>query len=89
MEYREDPQGKREESGAEESEYSFMQETIKDERMTGKKTRNLIWKYAGLGLVFGSTASLGFFALKPWLETRFQSNPEKVTIPAEEEEEQE
>lgn len=89
MEYREDPQGKREESGAEESEYSFMQETIKDERMTGKKTRNLIWKYAGLGLVFGLTASLGFFALKPWLETRFQSNPEKVTIPAEEEEEQE
>lgn len=89
MEYREDPQGKREESGAEESEYSFMQETIKDERMTGKKTRNLIWKYAGLGLVFGMTASLSFCALKPWLESRFQSNPEKVTIPVEEEDEQE
>lgn len=72
----------------EEKEYSFMQETIKDESRSVKKTRNLIFKYAGLGLVFGIAASLGFCALKPWAENRFQKEPEEVTIPVEEDEEQ-
>lgn len=90
MKYHEDPQGKPEESGFEEEKsYSFMQETIKNERMSAKKVRNLIVRYAGFGLVFGVAASLGFFALKPWAETRFQKDPEEVTIPVEEEEQDE
>ena len=81
-----DTQKKTEESGfAEEKEYSFVQETIKDEHRSAKKTKNLILKYAGLGLVFGITASLGFCALKPWAESQFQKDPEEVTIPVEEE----
>ena len=85
-----DTQKKVEESEfGEEKEYSFMQETIKDENRSVKKTKNLIFKYAGLGLVFGITASLSFYALKPWAESRFQKDPEEVTIPVEEEEEPE
>lgn len=92
MEYHEDPQGAETgpelEEAEEEKEFSFMQETIKDENWNGKRIRNLILKYAGFGLVFGMAASLGFFALKPWAESRFQNNPDKVTIPAEEEEQE-
>ena len=44
---------------------------------------------AGLGLVFGLVASLSFSAFKPWMDELFQSNPQKVTIPEEEEEEDE
>ncbi len=88
MGYEEEPQGREEKpEGEVKDEYSFMQETIKEETGSRKKTKNLILKYAGLGLVFGLTASLGFSALKPWAEKKFQNNPEKVTIPAEEEEE--
>jgi len=84
-----DTQRKIEESGfGEEREYSFLQETIKDEKRSVKKMKNLIFKYAGLGLVFGIAASLGFCALKPWAEKRFQNDPEEVTIPVEEDEEQ-
>lgn len=88
MGYEEEPRGREEKpEGEVKDEYSFMQETIKDETGSRKKTKNLILKYAGLGLVFGLTASLGFSALKPWAEKQFQNNPKKVTIPAEEEEE--
>ena len=64
-----------------------MQETIKGETPGGKKVKikNQIVKYAGLGLVFGITASLGFCAIKPWAESRFQKDPEEVTISLEEE----
>lgn len=91
MEYHEDPQGagtEPEMKAEEEKKFSFMQETIKDENWNGKRIRNLMFKYAGLGLVFGITASLGFFALKPWAENRFQNDPDKVTIPVEEEEQE-
>ena len=86
MEYHEDRREKEEQPVESEERYSFMQETIKDEH-GGRKTRNLILKYAGLGLVFGFAASLGFCALKPWAEIKFSGNPEQVTIPEEEEEE--
>lgn len=90
MEYKENPQEEEQKPDAQEQEeYSFMQETIKDETGSPKKTKNLVLKYAGLGLVFGLAASLGFFALKPWAETKFQSDPKKVTIPEEEEETEE
>lgn len=72
----------------EQQEYSFMQEIIKDENPSVKKKKNLVLKCMGLGLVFGLTASLGFFALKPWAESQFQKDPEQVTIPVEEEEQE-
>ena len=88
MEYHENPEERREENGEEKKEeFSFMQETIKDEDAGYRKIRNTVMKYAGLGLIFGLAACLGFYALRPWVENRFSSNPEKITIPEEEEEE--
>lgn len=66
--------------------FSFMQETIKNENSGSGKSRNTVLKYAGLGLIFGLAACLGFYALKPWAENHFAGNPQKVTIPEEEEE---
>lgn len=62
-------------------EYEFLQETIKDNT---KQKKRVFLKYAALGLVFGMTASLGFFALKPLIEDRFDYGTEQVTIPQEE-----
>lgn len=87
MEYHEDPKGQEHKPDVEE-QYSFMQETIKDETGMGsrKKTRNLILKYAGLGLVFGVTACLSFSALKPWADRKLGSSAKHVTIPEDKEE---
>lgn len=68
------------------TEYSFMQETIKDETGGKRKLIHDIWRMAGLGLVFGIVASFSFCAVKPWMENRFQKDPQQVTIPEEEEE---
>lgn len=68
------------------TEYSFMQETIKDEAGGKRKIINDIWRTAGLGLVFGIVASFSFCAVKPWMENRFQKDPQQVTIPEEIEE---
>lgn len=70
------------------AEYSFMQEMIKDEAGGKRKIRNDIRRTAGLGLVFGIVASFSFCAVKPWMENRFQKDPQQVTIPEEEEEEE-
>ena len=70
------------------AEYSFMQEMIKDEAGGKRKIRNDIWRTAGLGLVFGIVASFSFCAVKPWMVNRFQKDPQQVTIPEEEEEEE-
>ena len=86
MEYHEEPDVQSESPEAEKKEeYEFLQETIKDSR---KQKRKLFFKYASLGLVFGMTASLGFFALKPFLEDHFAFGTEQVTIPQEEPEEE-
>ena len=88
MEYHENPEESREENEEEKKEeFSFMQETIKDENVGYRKIRNMVLRYAGLGLIFGLAACLGFYALRPWAEDRFSSNPRKITIPEEEEEE--
>ena len=58
-----------------EQEYSFLQETIKDETISKKKVKKDIFRMAGLGLVFGLVASLSFSAFKPWMDELFQSNP--------------
>lgn len=69
-------------------EYAFLQETIKDEKKKGRITKGAVARWAGLGLVFGIAASLGFFAVKPWAERMVLGNPDEVTIPAEETEEE-
>ena len=72
----------------EQEEYSFLQETIKDE--AGGPARRLkkdLLRISCLGLVFGIIACFGFFASKPLMEEIFGEDPRKVTIPEEEEEE--
>ncbi len=67
-----------------EEEYSFMQETIKEETGRKRKAFLLILKYAVTGLAFGAAACLGFYTLKPWAQERFPEDPEEITIPSEE-----
>ena len=69
-------------------EYSFLQEIIKDEQKDLKKIVKKVVKWAILGFVFGMTACTGFFALKPWAETTFQRDTDKVEIPKDEEAEE-
>lgn len=66
-------------------EYSFLQETIKRDRRGERKG---FFRMAGLGLVFGVFACFSFSALKPAMDRIFQDDPQKVTIPAEEEPEE-
>ena len=90
MEYHEEPRDRDNTPDVEpEEEYAFLQETLKDEKGKGRISRGMILKYACLGLVFGLAASLGFFALKPWAESRNLDDPDKVTIPEEPPEETE
>lgn len=89
MEYHEEPKDRGNTPDVEsEEEYEFLQETLKDEKDKGRARRNRILKMAGMGLVFGVTASLGFFAVKPWAERAFLGNPTQVTIPEEETEDE-
>lgn len=64
--------------------YSFLQEKIKDESLSRKKVFYKISWLIGKGLLFGVAASIGFFALKPWAESTFQKNPDKIEIPKDE-----
>lgn len=78
---------RREENGRE--QYSFVQETVKDEQANPKKFWGGILKTAGRGLVFGLAACLAFCALKPWADAAFSKPAEKeVTIPQDEEDEE-
>ncbi|MDD3238555.1 MAG: trypsin-like peptidase domain-containing protein [Lachnospira sp.] len=72
-----------------ESEFSFIQETIKDENPTPKTNRRRLLYMAVLGIVFGLCTGIGFSAIKPWAERTFQSNKTKVTIPEDKEEPEE
>lgn len=74
----EDPQG-----GPVE-DYSFLQETVKDEQQNTKGFMGNLCRLAGRGLVFGIAASLAFYALRPWAMTHLGG--EKVTIPLDQEE---
>lgn len=69
-------------------ERSFLKETWKDEQISGKKILQAICKTAGKGLVFGIAACLAFCALKPWVESRFNQDNNKVSIPKDEVEEE-
>ena len=69
----------------EKEEFSFLQETIKSEQMTGRKLASRIAIAAVWGILFGLMSCVGFFALKPWAESTFNRIKE-VTIPKDEEE---
>lgn len=71
-----------EEESDETREYSFLQETIKRDRRGERKG---FFRMAGLGLVFGVFACFSFSAMKPAMDSIFQDDPQKVTIPQEEE----
>lgn len=65
-------------------EYSFLQETIKNEAGNKNVRRKKILKLIGCAFLFGIVASFAFFASKPWMDDMFEGNPEKVTIPEDE-----
>lgn len=66
-------------------EFSFLQETIKPKTLSRERLFAQIARIAIYGVFFGIFACCGFYALKPWAETTFQKDAEKVTIQAEEE----
>lgn len=69
----------------EQEQYSFVQETVKDEQTSPKKLWNEILRTAGRGLVFGLAACLAFCALRPWADARFSNPNNEVTIPHDDE----
>lgn len=72
----------------EEEEYSFLQEIIKDEAGDQAKWKHDVLRRIQLGLIFGLVACFTFFACKPWVEKRFEENPTEVTIPQDEQQEE-
>lgn len=87
MEEHKDPEGQEveQERQEEKEDYSFLQETIKVEAGDKRVFKKDIFRISILGIVFGLVASFSFCAVKPWFEEKFQSDPQKVTIPKEEE----
>ena len=72
----------------EQEEFSFLQETIKDEQPSGKRTFYRIVKIAGAGAIFGFAACVSFFVLKPWAEAKFAKDPSEIVIPQDSDEEE-
>ena len=68
-----------------EEKFSFLQETIKKEPVSGAGIRKKVLRIAALGLVFGMFACIGFYVLEPWAARTFQEKADKVTIPEDEE----
>lgn len=90
MEYDKKPENQtgksaEESTSQEPQEFSFLQETIKEEPFNSKKLAGKIAGLAVCGLIFGLAASVGFCALKPWAETKFPKSTKVVTIPEDEE----
>lgn len=87
MPYDEDPKQKPEDGLEEQKEeqFSFLQETIKPKPVTRRKILTQLARVGIYGLIFGTFACIGFFALKPWAQSKFQGNPKTVTIPEDEE----
>lgn len=82
-----DPLEEQQRSDAEE-EYSFLQEVIKDEAGSRKKLKSGILHMIGYGFIFGIVACFSFFAFKPWMESKFAGDPDTVTIPKDDAEEE-
>lgn len=87
MPYNDDPKEKPEDGLEEQKEeqFSFLQETIKPKPVTRRKILMQLARVAIYGLIFGTFACLGFFALRPWAQGRFQGDPKTVTIPEDKE----
>lgn len=91
MPYDEDPKQNQDQGLEEQKEepkeeqFSFLQETIKPKPVTRRKILTQLVRVGIYGLIFGTFACLGFFALKPWAQSQFQGNPKTVTIPEDEE----
>ena len=73
---------------SEEEEFSFLQEIIKDEAGDQAKWKHDVLRRIQLGLIFGLVACFTFFACKPWVEKRFEGDPTEVTIPQDEQQEE-
>lgn len=73
---------------SEEEEYSFLQEIIKDEAGDQAKWKHDVLRRIQLGLIFGLVACFTFFACKPWVEKRFEGDSTEVTIPQDEQQEE-
>lgn len=69
----------------EKKNYSFMQESIKEEGWNWNKTMKILLRIAGQGILFGLAACIGFFAMKPWAETTFLKESEEIEIPQDDE----
>lgn len=76
-------------SGGKEEKFPFLQETIKPKPISREKILMQFARISIYGLIFGFFACCSFFALKPWAENTFFKDETKVTIPADEDEEQE
>lgn len=75
--------------GAQE-EYSFLTEKIKRKPLDKKKIAARILTVFGLGLVAGAGLCLAFYALRPFMSSRFPENTQtKVTIPKDTDEKEE
>lgn len=72
------------ENGQEEN-YSFLQETLKDEKKRPKSIAGDICRLAAKGLIFGLFASVAFSAIQPWTEAFFAKETDVVTIPEDDE----
>ena len=86
-EQKKEPDEKSEEpdGGLEEEKFSFLQATVKPKPVTRKRILIQLTRVGIYGLIFGTFACLGFFALKPWAQSAFQGDPKTVTIPEDEE----
>ena len=73
---------------SDEEEYSFLQDIIKDEAGDQAKWKHDVLRRIQLGLIFGLVACFTFFACKPWVEKRFEGDPTEVTIPQDEQQEE-
>ena len=87
MESNREPKEYGQEQSENQEEYSFLQETIKREPVTGKMIASHLGKIAVCGAIFGIMACVSFCALKPWAEENFRKDSAKVEIPKDEEEE--
>lgn len=71
-----------------EEKYSFLQETIKPKPVSRQQLVRQVVRIAIYGVILGAFACLGFFALKPVVQDAFRGDPETVTIPEDEEPEE-
>lgn len=69
--------------------FSFLQETIKPKPVTGGQVALQLAKMAVYGLIIGTAACCGFYAIQPWAKATFHEEAKEVTLPDDEEEEAE